>query len=98
MRPSAAIESEANRALIRRVVAARRGRNPRVFGSVLDGTDQEGSDLDLLVDRAPGMGLFDLIDIEDELTDALGVSADVKTPGFLSERFRAQIVEAARPV
>lgn len=27
--------------------------NPRVFGSVLHGTDQEGSDRDLLVDALP---------------------------------------------
>ena len=34
--------------------------NPRVFGSVLHGTDTEGSDLDLLVDALPGATLFDL--------------------------------------
>jgi predicted nucleotidyltransferase len=34
--------------------------NPRVFGSVLHGTDQNGSDIDLLVDALPGATLFDL--------------------------------------
>jgi predicted nucleotidyltransferase len=28
-------------------------REPRVFGSVLHGTDRDGSDLDLLVDACP---------------------------------------------
>lgn len=40
----------ANRALIRSVVERYRARNPRVFGSVLHGDDEEGSDLDLLID------------------------------------------------
>jgi predicted nucleotidyltransferase len=34
--------------------------NPRVFDSVLHGTDQNGSDIDLLVDALPGATLFDL--------------------------------------
>jgi uncharacterized protein len=30
-----------------------RAQNPRVFGSVAEGTDLDGSDLDLLVDPLP---------------------------------------------
>ena len=58
MKPSLALQ--ANRAAIRRIVAAHRATNPRVFGSVLYGADTEGSDLDLLVDPLEGSTLFDL--------------------------------------
>ncbi|WP_217996275.1 nucleotidyltransferase domain-containing protein, partial [Pseudomonas meliae] len=46
--------------------------NPRIFGSVLRGTDLDGSDLDLLVDALPGATLLDLGDLEDELKSLLG--------------------------
>ena len=58
MKPSLALQ--ANRAAIRRIMAAHRATNPRVFGSVLYGADTEGSDLDLLVDPLEGTTLFDL--------------------------------------
>jgi predicted nucleotidyltransferase len=46
MKPSSALN--AHRAAVRDAVRRYR-TNPRVFGSVLHGLDQEGSDLDLLV-------------------------------------------------
>lgn len=72
--------------------------NPRVFGSVLHGTDKEGSDLDLLVDVLPGTTLFDLGGLQDELETLLGVHVDVLTPGDLPLKFRDQVLAEARPV
>ena len=43
--------------------------NPRVFGSALRGDDDEGSDLDLLVDTLPGTTLLDLGGLQDELQE-----------------------------
>ena len=71
-------------------------RNPRVFGSVLHGTDKDGSDLDLLVDPQPGTTLFDLGGLQVELEDMLGVPVDVVTPGDLPARIRAQVIAEAR--
>ncbi len=65
MRPSAVLEQ--NRNLVREVVKKYRAANPRVFGSVVFGTDKEGSDLDLIVDALPGASLFDLGGLQDEL-------------------------------
>jgi predicted nucleotidyltransferase len=62
------------------------------------GTDQEGSDLDLLVDALPGATLFDLGGLQVELEDLLGVSVDLLTPGDLPLKFRQQVLEQARPV
>ncbi|MDE2445963.1 MAG: nucleotidyltransferase family protein [Alphaproteobacteria bacterium] len=72
--------------------------NPRVFGSVLHGTDTEESDLDLLVDALPGATLFDLGGFQDEIQELLGVKVDVMTPLDLSKRFRDKVLSEARPI
>ncbi|WP_091815332.1 nucleotidyltransferase family protein [Brachymonas denitrificans] len=72
--------------------------NPRVFGSVLRGTDTEGSDLDLLVDAKPGTTLFDLGGLKDELEEALGITVDVLTPADLPAKFRAAVLAEARAI
>lgn len=96
MKPSASLE--ANRELIRRIVAMHRGSNPRVFGSVVHGDDTDGSDLDLLIDPRPDTSLLDLAQIQVELEAQLGVPIDVLTPGALPMKFRDQVLREARPV
>ena len=96
MKPSASLE--ANRELIRRIVAMHRGSNPRVFGSVAHGDDTDGSDLDLLIDPRPDTSLLDIAQIQVELEAQLGVPIDVLTPGALPMKFRDQVLREARPV
>ena len=96
MKPSAALKK--HRAAIRRIVAANRAANARVFGSVLHGLDTEQSDLDLLVDPTPKTSLFDLGAIQHELVKLLGVKVDVRTPNGLPEKFRATVIAEASPV
>ena len=96
MRPSVALALK--RAAIREAVHRFHTANPRVFGSVLYGADQDGSDLDLLVDALPGTTLFDLGGLQGELEDLLGVSVDVLTPGDLPAKFRQQVLAEAQPV
>ncbi|HMN22340.1 MAG TPA: nucleotidyltransferase family protein [Ottowia sp.] len=96
MRPSIVLDLQ--RRAVREVTRRFRAANPRVFGSVLHGTDSEGSDLDLLVDALPGATLFDLGGLKDELESLLGVHVDVLTPADLPPRFRAQVLAEARPV
>src|SRR5574343_61069 len=86
MKPSVALQT--HRDLIRTVVERYRARNPRVFGSVLHGDDNEGSDLDLLVEPTQGATLFDLGAIQIELEEQLGVPGDVLVPKDLPIRFR----------
>jgi predicted nucleotidyltransferase len=94
MRPSEVLPQ--HRDIIRKLVLDAGMANPRVFGSVLHGEDQEGSDLDLLVDPAPRAGLLDMAGLQIELEKALGVKVDVRTPGELHPRFREKVlVEAA---
>ena len=96
MKPSDALHRN-SRAVLE---AARRFHvsNPRVFVSVLRGTDDDHSDLDLLVDPSPETTLFDLGGLQAELEALLGVPVDVLTPGDLPARFRAQVLAEARPV
>lgn len=83
---------------IRSVVAANHAKNARVFGSMLRGTDHEGSDLDLLVDPTDETTLFDIARIKGTLEMLLGIKVDVITPKALPERFRSRVLAEAAPV
>ena len=96
MRPSDALRY--HRAAIRSVVETHRARNARVFGSVAQGHDAEGSDLDILVDPTPDTTLMDVAAIQVELERLLGVPVDVLTPASLPETFRSKVLSEAIPV
>ena len=96
MKPSIALQT--HRLAIRTVVERHNARNVRVFGSVLHGEDQEGSDLDILIDPTPDTTLFDIGAIRHELLQLLGVQVDVLTPNALPDSFRAKVINEARPV
>lgn len=96
MKPSTALDLK--RAAVREAAGRFRTANPRIFGSVLHGTDLDGSDLDLLVDALPGATLFDLGGLHIELEELLGVSVDLLTPADLPPKFRDQVLAEARPI
>lgn len=96
MKPSAILDRQ--RSLIRETVGRFCSENPRIFGSVLHGTDDVGSDLDLLVDALPGATLFDLGALQMELEELLGIRVDLLTPADLPSKYRDQILAEARPV
>lgn len=90
MKPSVALDK--NRDQVKKLIARFPVANPRVFGSVAQKVDKEGSDLDLLVDALPGTTLFDLGGLQSELEDLLGVSVDLLTPGDFPQAARAQLI------
>lgn len=96
MKPSVALNLK--RAAVREAAGRYRTVNPRVFGSVLHGTDQDGSDLDLLVDALPGATMFDLGGLQIELEELLGVGVDLLTPGDLPPKFRNIVLAEAAPI
>lgn len=53
--------------------------NVQIFGSVAKGTDQPGSDLDLLITTPERFSLFTMIDLADDLEALLGVPVDLVT-------------------
>ncbi|MBA2282006.1 MAG: nucleotidyltransferase domain-containing protein [Acidimicrobiia bacterium] len=86
------------RKAIKEAATNRRARNVRVFGSVARGEDTEASDVDLLVDLDEGVGLLDLIGLERELSELLGVDVDVVPADTLKPRIRARVLGEAVPL
>ena len=94
MRASEALEL--HREEIRRIVHAHKAENPRVFGSVATGTDDDESDLDLLIDPLDGMSLIDLNVMANELESLLHREVDVVTARSLNARYRDRILAEAQ--
>jgi predicted nucleotidyltransferase len=70
--------------------------NVRLFGSMAKGTATSSSDLDLLVDLAPGRDLFDIIGIKQEIEAVTGLRVDVVTEKSLSKHLREKILHEAK--
>jgi hypothetical protein len=96
MRPSEVLPQ--HREKIRQLVLEAGMANPRVFGSVLRGEDQEGSDLDLLVDPASKTSLLDLAGLQIEIEARTGVKVDLLTPKCLPLKFRQKVLDEAQPI
>jgi predicted nucleotidyltransferase len=60
--------------------------------------DTATSDIDLLVDLEEGVGLLDLIGLERELSELLGVDVDVVPAATLNPRIRARVLAEAIPL
>jgi predicted nucleotidyltransferase len=96
MRPSHVIATQRSRVLA--LAAARGARAVRVFGSVAKGVDREGSDVDLLIDLPPGTSLLQIVGLQLDLEDALGVKVDVCTEAELHPALKDRILTEARPL
>jgi uncharacterized protein len=73
-------------------------RRLALFGSVLKGVDQPGSDVDLLVEfeATASPSLFDMVMMEDALSGLLGGRpVDLRTSADLSRYFRDEVVRTA---
>ena len=96
MRPSEVLPQ--HRETIRRLVFEAGMANPRFFGSALHGDDEEGSDLDLLVDPAPRTSLLDLAGLQIQIEARIGSKVDLLTPNSLPMKFRQKVLDEAQPV
>jgi predicted nucleotidyltransferase len=90
----------AHRVLVDDVLHRYGASNPRVFGSVARGDAREDSDLDLLVDLAPGLGneLLRVSGLAEDLSQLLGVHVDVVAPPLLRDVVSATALADAVPV
>lgn len=70
----------------------------RVFGSVARGTDDEASDIDLLVDLEPGADLFDLAALDLELAELLGRPVDIVPARMLKPHVAPAALAEAVPL
>jgi predicted nucleotidyltransferase len=96
MKPSDALA--VHRSELRELVGRHGLAHARVFGSVLSGTDDEESDLDLLVDPTDTTSLLTLAGFKVDAEKLLGVSVSVLTPNALPPKFRNQVLQQALPL
>jgi hypothetical protein len=89
---------QAKRAAILRIAEQHGARNLRVFGSVARGDDDEKSDIDLLVEFAPHVSLFDHAALIEDLQSVLGRKVDVVSERGLRPRMRDRVLKEAIPV
>ena len=94
MKPSEALATHRDKLLA--IAAGHGASNLRVFGSVAKGADKEGSDIDLLVDVRQGTSLFDLLGLQQDFEDALGMKVDLLTEPELHPLIRDRILAEAR--
>jgi predicted nucleotidyltransferase len=84
---------------VRVILARYDATNLRVFGSVARGDAREDSDLDLLVDLAPGgNALLRVAGLSEELSELLGRQVDVVSRELLRDEVSATALHDAVPV
>jgi predicted nucleotidyltransferase len=71
-----------------------------LFGSILTSHFSQTSDVDVLVkfEKKHIPSLFDIVDIEEELSSIVGRKVDLKTPEDLSRYFREEVIAQAKIV
>jgi uncharacterized protein len=71
-----------------------------LFGSVLTDHFHSKSDVDFLVEFQPEHipTLFDVVNMEEELSNIIGCHADVKTANGISRYFREDVVARAKSI
>ncbi|MBI5001492.1 MAG: nucleotidyltransferase family protein [Euryarchaeota archaeon] len=78
-------------------LAERGAKRIGVFGSYARGEQRSGSDLDLVVEFRDPKSLLDLVGMEQDLSEALGIKVDLLTEKSISphliERVREETVE-----
>ncbi|MCZ7398762.1 MAG: nucleotidyltransferase family protein [Candidatus Methanoperedens sp.] len=64
-----------------------------IFGSYVRGEEREASDIDILVELGKAIGLLKFIEIEEYLSDLLGVKVDLVMKGALKPRIGERILK-----
>ncbi|WP_159990595.1 nucleotidyltransferase family protein [Pelistega ratti] len=70
-------------------------KSPHIFGSVCDGSDEEGSDIDFLVYPDRGVTYFDIAELQSDLENLLQCRVDITTPRGLPNQWRDKIIHHA---
>ena len=79
-------ELAARRDVLHGVIARHGGVRLWVFGSVARREESADNDIDFIVEFEPGRSLFDLMDVEHDLSELLGRTVDVISLGGLKDR------------
>lgn len=87
-----------HRRALKRAASSRAASNLRVFGSVARGEETVDSDVDLLVDLAPGTGLLGLAALERDLAEILDARVDVVPASDLKPGVAREVLAEAVPL
>lgn len=66
-----------------------------VFGSVARDEARPGSDVDILVEFTQPVGLFQFIDLQQQLEKSMGCKVDLGTPRSLKPRIKESVLKEA---
>ena len=88
----------ARRKHVKELAAVHGLSNVRVFGSVARGEETEDSDLDLLVDVGPGVGLIGLARAQQRLEELLGARVDLVPASDLKPGVAGSVLTDAVPL
>ena len=80
------------------ILAAHKPRMVGIFGSYAREENDEDSDLDILVDFEESLDLLELIGLEQELTENLGIKADLITVHSLSPQLKHHVEKDLIPI
>lgn len=79
-----------------RILKNQGARKIAVFGSYARGEEKPESDIDIIVEFSERKSLFDLVGIEQEVSDALGIKVDLLTEKsispYLIDRIKKEMV------
>ena len=73
-------------------------KNLEVFGSYVHGEQKSNSDLDVLVEFSKTVDLFEYIELENYLSEKLGVKVDLVMKDTLKPRIKEKILNEAIPI
>ena len=73
-------------------------KNLEVFGSYVHGEQKSNSDLDVLVEFSKTIDLFKYLELENYLSEKLGVKVDLVMKDSLKPRIKDRILNDAIPV
>ncbi len=69
-----------------------------IFGSYARGEEHDESDLDILVKFGKRLNLFDLIGLEQDLSETLGIKVDLVTENALSPLIKEFVEEDLKKI
>jgi predicted nucleotidyltransferase len=90
--------TEQNKAVILSKTLPLHPKQVSIFGSYASGKQTSSSDIDILIDTDSHFTLLDLIGIEQELSEALGIKVDLITRRSLSPYLKSSIENNILPL
>ena len=90
--------SDAQKEIIIRNLSPYKPKKLGVFGSYARGENNAPSDLDILVEFGVRISLLDLVGLEQDLSESLGIKVDLVTERALSKHIRPYVAKDYQPI